>query len=202
MSRGAGAAESRPGAPGGRTRRGRRDRLYQGDLAPGGKTLGDQDAWLCFAEESGQISLAGLVCRKAGRRARLIFRMLVHHGRKGEKNGFREKDFASLLDVAHQQLGGNIVLVWDDYSHHVDAAMRELIEKRPWLAVYRFPAYTPDLNPAQGVWAHLKKSLGNLAPCSIDDLARLVRTRLKRMQYRPDLLDGFIAVTGLIRVPP
>ncbi|MFE2972558.1 hypothetical protein ACFXKC_55305 [Streptomyces sp. NPDC059340] len=61
--------------------------------------------------------------------------MLVHHGRKGEKKGFREKDFASLLNVAHQQLGGNIVLVWDNYNHHVDAAMRELIRKRPWLTV-------------------------------------------------------------------
>ncbi|EST36769.1 hypothetical protein M878_00570 [Streptomyces roseochromogenus subsp. oscitans DS 12.976] len=52
------------------------------------------------------------------------------------------------------------------------------------------------------MWAHLKKSLGNLAPCSIDDLADLVRTRLKRMQYRPDLLDGFIAETKLITKPP
>ncbi|MER5464636.1 hypothetical protein ABT010_28920 [Streptomyces sp. NPDC002668] len=34
---------------------------------------------------------------------------------------------------------------------------------------------------------------GSLAPCSIDDLAGIVRTRLKGMQYRPDLLDGFIA---------
>nr|WP_237313660.1 transposase [Streptomyces sp. AMCC400023] len=199
-------------------------------MAAGGKTVRDQDAWLCFADESGQmlrpprartwsrrghtpcvrvraagsgrISLAGLVCRKAGRRTRLIFRMLVHHGRKGEKKGFRERDFASLLDAAHQRLGGNIVLVWDNYSHHVDAAMRELIGRRPWLTVFRFPTYTPDLNPAEGVWAHLKKSLGNLAPCSIDELAELVRTRLKRMQYRPGLLDGFVAETGLITTPP
>ncbi|MEU1276740.1 transposase [Streptomyces sp. NPDC005799] len=199
-------------------------------MAAGGKTVRDEDAWLCFTDEAGQllrppkactwsrrgrpplvrvraassgrISLAGLVCHKVGRRTRLDFRMMVHRGRKGEKKGFREKDFASLLDDAHQQLGGNIVLVWDNYSHHVDAAMRELIGKRPWLTVFRFPTYTPDLNPAEGVWAHLKKSLGNLAPCNIDALAGLVRTRLKRMQYRPDLLDGFIAETGLITPPP
>ena len=48
----------------------------------------------------------------------------------------------------------------------------------------------------------MRKSLGNLAPCSIDDLAGLVRTRLKRKQYRPDLLDGFVAETGLITMPP
>jgi hypothetical protein len=31
---------------------------------------------------------------------------------------------------------------------------------------------------------------------SLDDLDRLVRTRLKRMQYRPDLIDGFLTGTG------
>lgn len=142
------------------------------------------------AAGSGRISLAGLVCRKAGRRTRLTFRMLVHHGRKGEKKGFRERDFAAFLDAAHQQLGGNIVLVWDNYNHHVDAAMRELIAKRPWLTVFRFPTYTPDLNPAEGGWAHLKKSLGNLAPCSIDDLAGLVRTRSNGCSTGPTCSTG------------
>jgi putative transposase len=114
--------------------------------------------------------------------------MLVRHGRKGEKKDFREKGFASLLDAAHQQLGGNIVLVWENNSHHVDAAMRELIEKRPWLAVYRFPTYTPDLNPAEGVRAHLKKSLGNLALYSIDDLAGLVR-RMRSLEHGSDVVS-------------
>ncbi|MGR3937538.1 transposase [Streptomyces sp. BRA346] len=176
----------------------------------------DRGAWLCFADEAGQllrppkartwsrrghtprvtvraagsgrISMAGLVCRRPGGRTRLIFRMLAHHGRKGEKKGFREKDFAALLDAAHQQLGGPIVLVWDNYTHHVDAAMRELIAARQWLTVFRFPSYAPDLNPAEGVWAHVKHSLANLAPCTIDELAALTRTRLKRLQYRPDVL--------------
>ncbi|MDH6455548.1 hypothetical protein RKD27_009313 [Streptomyces sp. SAI-126] len=50
--------------------------------------------------------------------------------------------------------------------------------------------------------AHLKNSLGNLAPCSIDNLAGLAGNHLKRMQYRHDLLDGFIAETRLITTPP
>ncbi|WP_193509211.1 hypothetical protein [Streptomyces coeruleorubidus] len=36
----------------------------------------------------------------------------------------------------------------------------------------------------------LEKILGNLAPCGIDDLAGLVRTRLKRVQYRPTCSTG------------
>jgi hypothetical protein len=47
------------------------------------------------------------------------------------------------------------------------------------------------------VWAHVKRSLANLAVVALDRLKVLVRNRLKRLQYRPDTLNGFIAVTGL-----
>ncbi|WP_433520032.1 hypothetical protein ACQP2T_22880 [Nonomuraea sp. CA-143628] len=51
------------------------------------------------------------------------------------------------------------------------------------------------------VWSHLKRALGNLAPCTLDDLAKVIRSRLKRMQYRPDLLNAFLAHTGLVMNP-
>jgi putative transposase len=153
---------------------------------------------------SGRISLAALVCARPGGRTRLVHRMLVHHsGRRGEKKGFRERDFAALLDAARRQLGGKIVLVWDNSTQHKDVQMRQLLAKRKkWLTVFRLPAYTPELNPAEGVWANLKNSLGNLAACTTDELAALARTRLKKMQYRPDLLDGFITETGLVLQSP
>ncbi|MEU4039874.1 hypothetical protein AB0F35_38665 [Streptomyces collinus] len=43
--------------------------------------------------------------------------------------------------------------------HPLDAAMRGLIEVRQWLTVFRFPSYTSDLNPAEGVGGHLKNRL-------------------------------------------
>jgi putative transposase len=67
--------------------------------------------------------------------------------------------------------------------------------------VFYLPSYAPELNPVETVWSHLKRSLANLAACTLDDLAALIRTRLKRMQYRPALLDAFIAHTGLTISP-
>jgi hypothetical protein len=43
----------------------------------------------------------------------------------------------------------------------------------------------------------LKRSLANLTKHDIDQLTALIKTRLRRMQYRPGLLDGFLAKTGL-----
>lgn len=150
---------------------------------------------------SGRVSLVGLIACKPGKPTRLIYRMIVHHGRRSDRKGFREKDFATLLDAAHQRLGGPMVVVWDNYTHHTDAKMRSLIAGRSWLIVHRFPTYAPELNPAEGIWAHCKRSIANLAPRTTDELARLIRSRLRHMQYRPALLDSFIAETGLITAP-
>ena len=146
---------------------------------------------------SPRVSVAALVAVKPGQRPRLLYR--THGGQRGggRRKGFTEADYAALLDAAHQQLGGAIVLVWDNLSTHTSKAMAELIAARPWLTVFRLPPYAHELNPVEPVWSHLKRSLANLTKHTIAELTALVKTRLRRMQYRPALLAGFLASTGL-----
>ena len=196
----------------------------------GGKTVAAQrHAWLVFEDEAGQtlrppkartwgrrghtpvipvsgkgsgrVSIAGLACYRPGERSRLIYRTIVHRGRKNERRSFSERDYISLIDAAHQQLNGPIVLVWDNLNTHVSAAMRHMIDARDWLHVIRLPTYAPDLNPVEAVWSHLKRSIGNLAVRGVDQLQTIIKNRLKRIQYRTDLLDGFLAHTGLTIAP-
>ena len=48
----------------------------------------------------------------------------------------------------------------------------------------------------------MKNSLGNLGSCSKPgQLAAIMKNRLKRIQYRPGLIDGFLAQTGLTIEP-
>jgi putative transposase len=149
-------------------------------------------------------SLAALLATKPGQRPRLIYR--THRGRRrhgcgerrgGGRKGFSEADYAALLDDAHFQLGGPIVLIWDNLNTHVSTAMGQLIAARPWLTVFRLPPYAHELNPVEPVGAHLKRSLANLTKHTIAELTALVKTRLRRMQYRPGLLVGFHYSTGL-----
>jgi putative transposase len=98
---------------------------------------------------TGSVSLAGLIATRPGRRSRLIYRMRQHRGRKGERRGFAEADYAALFDAAHQQLGGPLVVVWDNLNTHTSAEMRRLIAARPWLAVFYLPAYAPELDPVE-----------------------------------------------------
>ena len=145
-----------------------------------------------------RVSLAALIAVKPGCRPRLIYR--VHRSRahgKDRRKGFTETGYARLLDAAHQQLGGPLVVVWDNLNTHVSAAMKELIAARDWLTVYQLPPYAHELNPVELVWSHLKRSLANLAKRNVAELTALVKTRLKQMQYRPGLLGGFLASTRL-----
>ena len=49
--------------------------------------------------------------------------------------------------------------------------------------------------------AAFKRSLANLAKRNLAQLTALVKTRLRRMQYRPGLLEGFLASTRLDLAP-
>ena len=147
---------------------------------------------------SGRVSIVGLVCYRPGRRGHLFYRVRIHRGRKGERRSLSEADYAAAITATHQRLRAPLILCWDNLNTHVSGVMQEFITVHPdWLTVVRLPAYAPELNPVEGVWANLKNGLGNLAVSGVDQLAAVVKNRLKRMQYRPELIDGFLAQTGL-----
>ncbi|UYQ65356.1 IS630 family transposase [Streptomyces peucetius] len=212
-------------AAGRRTRRAGRHRVEGGDLGGGKRARAASGGYICFEDEagftrrpprgrtwgrrgvtpqvtvsgrrSGRLSVAGLIAMRPGSRTRLCHRLRTHPSGKGKRRSMGERDFIALIDGVHQLVKAPIVLVWDRLNTHVSHAMRELIAEREWLSVFLLPAYSPDLNPVEWVWAHVKRSLANLAVLALDRLEALVRNRLKRLQYRPDTLHGFIAGTGL-----
>jgi hypothetical protein len=47
----------------------------------------------------------------------------------------------------------------------------------------------------------MKNGLGNLAAADVDELTATIKNRLKSIQYRPALTDGFLAQTGLTLDP-
>ncbi len=201
-----------------------------GDLAHNKRTAADLGDWICFEDESGQglrppkgrtcgrrgqtpvvrvtggsnkrVSLAALIAIKPGCRPRLIYG--VHHGRghgNDQRKGFTEADYARLLDAAHQQLTGPIVVGVGQPQYprqrHDDRAGRGpgLADRLPAAAVCaraqpgRAGVVTPEKIPGQP---------GQTQPAPAH---RAGKTRLKRMQYRPGLLDGFLASTRLDLTP-
>ncbi len=87
-----------------------------------------------------RLSVAALACYKPGHRPRLIYRPSRDPRPDGRK-GFAWTDCRDLIQAAHKQLGGPIVLVWD--TQHTSGC-------RDWLTIYQLPAYAPNLNPVEG----------------------------------------------------
>ncbi len=80
---------------------------------------------------SGRVSMAGMTCYGAGERSRLIYATRAHRGRKEEPKGFGWKDYRDLVIRARTQLGGPIVLVWDNLHMHLVALWRAFFGVTP-----------------------------------------------------------------------
>ncbi|WP_455583808.1 IS630 family transposase [Kitasatospora cineracea] len=201
--------------------------VWREDLAAGKRIAAERNAWLVFEDEAGQsmtpprartwgrigrtpvvrvrargsgrLSMAGMTCFKPGERSRLIYAVREYRGRKNEPKGFGWRDFRDLIVRARIQLGGPIVLVWDNLRLHLAVGVREFIAANAdWLTVFQLTTYVPDLNPTEGIWSLVKRDIGNLAAADLGQITRAVKRRLKRIQYRPDLVDGCLAGTGLV----
>jgi hypothetical protein len=112
-------------------------------------------------------------------------------------------DTDSLIEVLKQlaafYAGHRVVLLWDGLSSHWSHKMRtHLAAQRDWLTVERLPAYAPELNPAEYLWANLKG--GELANCTGDTIAEVADQAhhgIQRVCDSDSLVVGFLAHTGL-----
>lgn len=146
--------------------------------------------------------MAGVVCFRPGDRPHLFYTLRVHRGRTGEPKGFACADYRDLIISAHRRLDAPLVWCWDNLNTHLAAELADFArENKAWLRVFQLPAYAPDLNPAEGVWSLLKRAMANFAAADLSGLVRIVKRKLKKIQYRPHLIDGCLAKTGLTIEP-
>ncbi|MFE3644923.1 transposase [Streptomyces sp. NPDC059169] len=103
------------------------------------------------------------------------------------------------LECSRIQLGGPIVLVWDNARIHLVPPLKAFFEaSADWLTVFQLPTYAPDLNSQEGVRPLVKRDIGNLAAADLGQITRAVKRKVKQIQYRPHLIDGCLAGTDLI----
>ena len=73
-----------------------------------------------------------------------------------------------------------------------------LASQRRWLSVERLPAYAPDLNPAEGVWANLKgRELANRCEDTLDATVAAAHEGMQRIRSSQQLLFSFLGQAGL-----
>jgi transposase len=135
---------------------------------------------------------AALGYRPDGSAARLCFHL--------QQSSYNTDTLIAMLEqLAGFYVGQRVVLLWDGLSAHWSTRMRAFLDsQRDWLTVERLPAYAPELNPVEGLWANLKDlELANLPTTSLAEVADATEQGIQRVCKREDLVVGFLAHTGL-----
>ncbi|MET7712629.1 transposase [Streptomyces sp. NPDC005407] len=178
------------------------DETGQGLRAPKGRTWarrGERPVVRVRGANRGRVSVAGVVCFRPGHRSRLFYKLHVYRGRRNEPKSLSWRDYRDLIVMTHPQLGTPVVWVWDNLSVHLRQELADFAEEHSdWLRVFHLPSYAPELNPQEHIWSLLKRYLADFAAADLSHLVRVMKRKLKKLQYRPDLIDGCLAGTGLI----
>ena len=108
-----------------------------------------------------------------------------------------------LEQLAGFYAGQRVVLIWDGLSAHWSTRMRAWLDSQHgWLTVERLPAYAPELNAVEYLWANLKDlELANLPTTTLAEVADATQQGIQRVCKRQDLVVGFLAHTGLTLDP-
>ena len=116
------------------------------------------------------------------------------------KGAVHQEDTVRTLRHLARHIKRPIALLWDGLAQHRAKIVREFLahKKNRFVIVERFPAYAPELNPQEYVWASSKtKDMANFCPEEAGDLLRHARKSIKRIQNSPHILRGALMKSGL-----
>lgn len=114
--------------------------------------------------------------------------------RKRDLNGL---DVRAFLKDLLKHLRGPLVLLWDRASIHGRKEVKEFLARHPRIRVERFPAYAPELNPAEYVWNRTDHTLCNSAPDDVAELKGMLRNSVRKLRRSQNLLWSCIFASDL-----
>lgn len=99
----------------------------------------------------------------------------------------------AFLKALRRQLKRRLLIIWDGLPAHRGGLVRAYLEaQRGAVQIERLPAYAPELNPVEYLWAHLKThEVANLCAEDFGQLTDFARRRLTSMQRRSTLVRAF-----------
>jgi transposase len=83
-----------------------------------------------------------------------------------------------------------LLVIWDGLRAHRSRLVREYLDSiNGHIQIAFLPAYSPDLNPVEYLWAWLKRhALANYCPNNLAELHTTARNKLKNAQKRPSII--------------
>lgn len=135
--------------------------------------------------------IGALLTTPTGRRPRWF--LAFHPG------AIRSTHVIRFLAALRRHVPRRVILLWDRLPAHRSRHVKKaLVRHRAGLTVEWLPAYAPDLNPVEQLWAHLDATaLANTPPDDLRVLRHSVRNGVRRVRRHPDVGRAFLKHTGL-----
>lgn len=137
--------------------------------------------------------MAAILCAASGRNPKLFL--------KSKSGAVHAAEILKYLrDLKRHIPGKKLLLFWDGLAAHRAKTVKQFLkENRSWLRAIRMPAYAPELNPPEYLWAAMKaRDLANLRP-DLVAVGQAVRRSYRRIKKKPDLLAGFLKASKLFQ---
>lgn len=136
-----------------------------------------------------------ILMEQAGRAHLSLIAAIAPNGRlyvAGQDQPFTGEDIVWFLTkLCGRYRKRNLVVIWDGAAIHRSEAVKALLKEKPGrIHLERLPAYSPELNPVELVWSHLKRSLKNQVFSNLEELATAVLDQIKRLEANPKLVQA------------
>jgi transposase len=103
------------------------------------------------------------------------------------------------LEALRRHLSAPILILWDGAAIHRSRLIKDFVASTEGqIELEALPAYAPELNPVEYLWAHLKEhEIGNLMVRHAWELSRDATAALRRMRRRPKVILACFAQAEL-----
>ena len=100
--------------------------------------------------------------------------------------------FVDYLKSLVRSVDKPIIVITDGHPAHRAKFTKEYVEQEPrLLGLHLLPGYSPELNPDEQVWNHLKEKLGKTALKTKEEFIEFIRSKMKSLQKMPEAVKGF-----------
>lgn len=117
-----------------------------------------------------------------------------------QNKSYKSNDVIGFLKHLLRYIKGKILIIWDGCPIHRSKAVQKFIkdECKGRIHMERLPAYSPELNPDEGVWQYLKcVLLKNVCCTDIGDLWKKLKASFNTLKQRKNIVRGFFRRCGL-----
>lgn len=113
------------------------------------------------------------------------------------EDNIQSEEVAEFLRHLLRQIPGHLIVLLDNGKIHRGDPIKELLSRTSRLHLEPFPPYAPELNPDEGVWNNIKKTLANGRPDNKVELMDILSEEICQMAASQTILRGCIKQSEL-----